>query len=151
MGVLGVYKESVTMVNRTSRPLNVRYDGEDMTLQPGENPGFPRVAVPFARNQNPLMGSKHPINPRKFISLVGVKAAPGQKQVDDITPIDEETLERADHKLEVIDRSGEFHNSAMRGNVKVLNRGFDPDEAGCGGDFAGTSTDINSGLSAKLG
>lgn len=150
MGVLGVLKDSITLVNRTSRNLNVRYDGEDITLPPGENPGFPLVAVPYAKNQNPLMGSKHPINPRKFISLVGIKAAKGQRQVDDISPIDDETMERADHKLEVIDRTGEFHNRPLRSNVKVLNRGFDPDEAGCGGDN-GTSVDINSGLSSKLG
>lgn len=128
MGILGVYRDAVTLVNRTSRPLNVRYDGEDITLQPGENPGFPKVAVEFAKRQNPLMGSKHPNDPRRFIVLVGVKAAEGQKQKDDITPIDDATMRVADGKLELVDRSGEFHGVPMR-KVAVLNRGYSAFEA----------------------
>lgn len=124
MGILGQLRDSVTLVNRTNRVLNVRYDGEDISLQPGETPGFPLVAVGFAKRQNPLMGSKHPINPNKFICLVGVK---GTK--DDVTPIPDEVLERADRKLEVVDRDGEHWGRPMRGNVKVLNRGFDAYEA----------------------
>ena len=124
MGILGTFGNSVCLVNRTSRSLNVRYDGEDITLHPGENPGFPAVAVPYAKKQNPLMGSKHPINPNKYISLVGVKDTK-----DDITSIPDSVLERADKKFEVIDRSGEFHNSPMRQNVRLLNRGFDAYEA----------------------
>lgn len=128
MGVLGTFRDSVTLVNRTNRVLNVRYDGEDISLKPGENPGFPLVAVPYAKRQNPLMGSKHPTSPTKFIALVGVK---GGK--DDVSPISAETLARADAKLEVYDRSGEHWNKPMRQNVKLLNRtGFDPEEAAVG-------------------
>ncbi len=144
MGVLGIFKDAVTLVNRTSRVLSVRYDGEDISLQPGENPGFPAVAVPFAKRQNPLMGSKHPINPNRFISLVGVK---GSK--DDCTPIPDAVLEAADRKLEVIDRNGEFYNSQMRQNVKVLNRGFDPYEAMA--DPGALLGDANAALDGKLG
>lgn len=151
MGVLGVFNNSVTLINRTSRILTVRYDGEDIQLQPGENPGFPAIAVPFARKQNPLMGSKHPVNPLKYISLVGVKAKPGEKQVDAIEVIPDEVLEKADRKLEVIDRTGEFHGRPMRQNVRVLNHGFDPFEAGVGSMDGGTSVDINSALDSKLG
>lgn len=124
MGVLGTFGSSVTIVNRTDRPLNVRYDGEDITLQPGENPGFPSVAVPYAKNQNPLMGSKNPINPTKFICLVGVK---GTK--DDCSPIPPEVLAIADGKLEVVDRSGEFWGEVMGKRVLLRRRGFDPYEA----------------------
>lgn len=149
MGILGVYKESITLVNRTSRELNVRYDGEDITLQPGENPGFPQVAVPYAKRQNPLMGSKHPVNPTRYISLVGVKAKPGEKQQDDITPISDETLEAADRELEVIDRSGKYYGRPMRQNVKLLNHGFDMYDAQVGaGALLG---DANGGLDGKLG
>lgn len=128
MGILGNYKDAVTLVNRTSRNLTVRYDGEDSIITPGENPGFPKVAVEFAKRQNPLMGSKHPNDPRKFIILVGVKAAAGEKQKDDITPISDDVLRTADGKLELMDRSGEFHGIPMR-KVKVLNRGYSPYEA----------------------
>jgi hypothetical protein len=142
MGILGVYRDAVTLVNRTSRPLNVRYDGEDITIQPGENPGFPRVAVEFAKRQNPLMGSKHPNDPRRFIMLVGVKAAEGQKQKDDITPISDDVLHQADGKLELVDRSGEFHGMPMR-KVKVLNQGYTPYEAEAA---QGGSFDVNKAI-----
>lgn len=146
MGVLGVYKDAVTLVNRTNRVLNVRYDGEDIQLKPGENHGFPAVAVPYAKKQNPLMGSKHPINPNKYISLVGVKADNPAEQRDDITPIPEEVLRAADRKLEVIDRSGEFHGEPLRQNVKLLKRtGFDPFEAGVGA-LEGTAADFDPGF-----
>lgn len=124
MGVLGVFRDAVTLVNRTSRVLSCRYDGEDINLQPGENHGFPLVAVPYAKKQNPLMGSGHPINPAKFISLVGVKDTK-----DDVTPIDDATMAIADTKLELLDRSGEFHGEPMR-KVKLLRKkGFDAFEA----------------------
>lgn len=132
MGVLGYFRDAVTLVNRTSRVLNVRYDGEDIQLQPGENPGFPRPAVGFAKRQNKLMGSQHPLNPMRFISLVGVKAKAGEKQADDITPIPDEILARADKQLEVVDRHGEFwgETGGLRSNVKVLRKvPFDAFEA----------------------
>lgn len=116
MGLLGAYKESVTLVNRTSRILSVRYDGEDTTIRPGENPGFPKVAVPFAKRQNILKGSRHPVNPNLFVCLVGVKDTK-----DDITPISDETLEKADAKYEAIDRDGEFWGEPER-KVKLMRR-----------------------------
>lgn len=146
MGILGVFNNAITLVNRTSRDLIVRYDGEDIVLKPGENPGFPTVAVPYAKKQNPLMGSKHPINPLKFISLVGVKGK------DDCSPISDETLAKADQKLEVVDRTGEFHGRPMRQNVKVLNTGFDPFEADvASGDMSAILGDANSSLDRTLG
>lgn len=150
MGVLGIFRDAVTIVNRTKgaggfeTDLTVRYDGEDIVLKPGDNPGFPMVAVPYAKKQNPLMGSKHPTNPTKYISLVGVKDTK-----DDITPIPESVLRRASEKLEVIDRSGEFHNRPMRQNVKVLNKGYDPYEAMA--DPGALLGDPNASLDAKLG
>lgn len=116
MGVLGTFRDAVTLVNRTPGDLNVRFDGEDIRLKPGENPGFPRVAIPYAKKQNPLMGSKHPVNPTLYICLVGVKDTK-----DDCSPISAETLNVAAGKLEVIDRSGEFHGEPQRA-VKLLKR-----------------------------
>jgi hypothetical protein len=142
MGVLGVYRDAVILVNRTNRILNVRYDGEDIKLQPGENPGFPVIAVSFAKAQNPLMGSRHPNSPGKFISLVGVK-----NTKDDVTTIPQAVLDEADGELEVIDRKGKYWGRPMRQNVRLLNRGFDPEEAGVGGSYQ----DSNMALDAKLG
>jgi len=125
MGVLGNYKESITLVNRTNRVLSVRFDGEDTHLQPGENPGFPKVAVPYAKKQNPLMGSKHPIDPRRYICLVGVK---GTK--DDCTPIPQDVLDRADACLEVVDRDGLFYGEPMEKRVLLKKTGYSAYEAG---------------------
>jgi hypothetical protein len=145
MGVLGTFRDSVTLVNRTTRDLNVRYDGEDITLKPGENPGFPAVAVSYAKAQNKLNGSQHPINLNKYIALVGVK---GSK--DDVTPIPDEVLARADAKFEIVDRDGSHWGSPMRQNVKLLNRGFDAFEAGVGA-MDGTNIDSNATLDKALG
>jgi hypothetical protein len=131
MGVLGHFKDSVTIVNRTigagayERVLNVRYDGEDITLQPGENHGFPRVAVPYAIKQNPLMGSKHPIDPRKFISLIGVE---GSKNYP-VTPIPEDVLRKAAGALEVVDRDGSFYGEPMEKRQLLKRSGFTAYEA----------------------
>jgi hypothetical protein len=124
MGVLGTFGSSVTLVNRTNRNLSCRYDGEDITLHPGDNAGFPLVAVPYAKKQNPLMGSKHPNDPRRYISLVGVK---GTK--DDCTPIPDEVMAIADGKLEVVDRSGEFHGEPMGKRVLLKKSGYTAYEA----------------------
>lgn len=143
MGVLGIMRDSVTLVNRTNRDLSVRYDGEDITLHPGDNPGFPLVAVPYAKKQNPLMGSKHPTNPNKYICLVGVKGK------DNCDPIPAETLKVADTKLEVVDRDGSFWGRPLRQNVKLLNREYDPFEAMA--DPGALMGDANGALDTKLG
>jgi len=144
MGVLSHHDTSVTLINRTQgagkfeRELTVRFDGEETHLKPGENPGFPRIAVPFAKRQNFLMGSRHPTNPLLYVSLVAVK---GEDSEDDSRLLTEEELEAASHKLEAIDRSGEYYGEPLRQNVALARRkGFTPFEAQVGmGDtgFAG--------------
>jgi hypothetical protein len=110
MGVLANYSDSVTLINRTTSPLQVRYDGEAITLQPGENPGFPKVAVQFAKNQNLLKGTLHPNgNMKSATCMVGVK---GSK--DNCTPIDPEVLAEAAAKYELWDRDGSVHGEPMR-------------------------------------
>jgi hypothetical protein len=122
MGVLGHFKESAVVHNRTlgagafERILSVRYDGEDINLVPGPNV-LPKVAIPYAIKQNPLMGSKHPVDPRKFISLVGVE---GSKNYP-ITPIPESVLAKAAQALEVVDRDGSFYGEPMEAR-KLLKR-----------------------------
>jgi len=66
--------ESVTLFNRTQGNLRCMFDGQDFTIKPGKNHGFPRVAVRFAKDQNPVMGSEDPYNPHDVQFLVGVAA-----------------------------------------------------------------------------
>jgi hypothetical protein len=138
MGILGHYADTVTLVNRTigaeefERDLNVRYDGEDLTLKPGENTGVPRVAAQFALNQNPLMGSANPLQATKYaVCLVGIKADPdhGVKGTD-CTPISKVVLAKAAGKYEVLDRSGEFWDEPMQKAVlRRKKKAYDPSEA----------------------
>ncbi len=71
---MGIFYESVTLINRAPIDLTVMFDGQCKTLKPGENV-VPAVVVDFAKNQNPIMGTQDPNNPSisggKY--LVGVK------------------------------------------------------------------------------
>lgn len=102
------FQETVTLINRTQKKLYVRFDGIDSPIQPGENHGFPKEAVPYARMQNPLMGSEDPYNPGHYISLVGVKGR------DDCSPLeqDETKPQRIDRTL--LQDSGRTHE-VLRG------------------------------------
>jgi hypothetical protein len=142
MGILGTYRESATIVNRTigagkyERKLTVRYDGEDMELKPGENANFPKEAIPFAIKQNIVMGSRNATDPRQFISMVGVVGS----RLYPCDPIPEEVLEAASKKLEIHDRNGEFWGEPLPNKVKLLKRtGHSPFDAL---ENVGTSMDI---------
>ena len=59
---MGIFYEQVELVNRTPVNLSVRFDGQEKTLKPGTNM-VPAVVVPYAKNQNPIMGSQNPNDP----------------------------------------------------------------------------------------
>lgn len=90
----------VTVVNRTSKPLFYTYDSREYTLDPGENPVL-STHVHYAKSQNVQMGSQDPYDtsPGSRVYLVGLRAKKGQKQKDDISP-----LEQSD-AIEILDRS----------------------------------------------
>ena len=59
---MGIFYESQAIVNRAPIDISVTFDGQELTLKPG--PGtLPKVAVPFGKNQNPVMGSVDFANP----------------------------------------------------------------------------------------
>ncbi len=145
MGLLSHYGSAVTLINRTigagefEQNLNARYDGEDITLKPGENPGVPLVVVDFAKRQNVLKGSVHPLNPNKFICLIGVKEDPK----DICTPIPEAVMRQAAAKYENLDRSGEFWDEPMapvKLNRKKLTYSPEVARANVGGGFDAAPT-----------
>lgn len=92
----GIFQEMVELVNRAPEPLSVQFDGQSKVLAPGVNL-VPRVVVPFAKNQNPVMGTQDPYNPHitGCQYLVGVVAPVGAKQKDPIEPLTDE--EWAEH------------------------------------------------------
>jgi hypothetical protein len=59
---MGIFYDQIEVFNRAPVPLSVRFDGQELTLPPG--PGrLPSITIPFAMNQNPVMGSQDPNNP----------------------------------------------------------------------------------------
>ena len=65
----------VTVHNRTSKPREVRYDGQTGVIPPF--PGFAqmsKIAADRALQQNRIPGTEDPYNPREFQSYVGVEA-----------------------------------------------------------------------------
>lgn len=83
---MGIFYEMVKVVNLAPVPINVRFDGQDMTIEPGEAM-LPRVAVVFAKNQNPVMGTQSASNP----SITGAKYLIGVVGTRDrITPLTRE-------------------------------------------------------------
>ena len=71
---MGVFQDLVTVVNRAPIPITVTFDGQEITLQPGENP-LPKIAVRYAKNQNPIKGTADLNNPHISGAqyLLGVK------------------------------------------------------------------------------
>jgi hypothetical protein len=74
---MGVFQETVQLVNRAPVNLTVTFDGQSKTLVPGVN-SIPQVSVSFAKNQNPIMGSHDPYNPhangaRYLVGVIGSK------------------------------------------------------------------------------
>jgi len=93
----------VCLVNRAPHALDVMFDGKHYPLQSGEN-YVPVELVRYAKNQYPIMGSAHPYSPSVCQYQVGVKAAKGEAQRDDISPLTIEQLQG----IERIDRSKLF-------------------------------------------
>lgn len=92
---MGVFYEQAEVINRTSRVLHCRFDGQDMELQPNYTPEgeriadvhnmLPVIAIPYAKSQNVRMGSEDPLDPSEYEVLVGVVAKKGAKQKDDLS------------------------------------------------------------------
>ena len=62
-GGWGIFQETTTLFNRGREAVSVRFDGSEKTLYPGNNTSIPLLAVPYARKQNPIMGSEEFLNP----------------------------------------------------------------------------------------
>lgn len=67
------FGNTVTLVNRTTKPLQCKWDGVEYPLPVGEIPNCPLKVARAAVTQNIQMGSRHPNNPSHFVSLFGIK------------------------------------------------------------------------------
>ncbi len=79
---MGVFQDMVEVVNRTSEPIDIMFDGQRHTLLPNytadgqpiegvRNP-IPRQVVPYALNQTVILGSEAFTNPGSFKSKIGI-------------------------------------------------------------------------------
>ena len=85
---MGIFYQQVELVNRTSLPLEIMYDGQRVYLKPnytaaGERiPGVinlvPKQVVPNALNQTVVMGSERAKDPSHFESKIGLVPTPEQ-------------------------------------------------------------------------
>lgn len=94
---MGVFYEQTEVVNRTSKKLSVRFDGQDIELEPNYTEDgalipdvhnmIPSITVPYAKSQNVLMGSEDPLDPSDYEVLIGRVAnkKKNEKQVDDLS------------------------------------------------------------------
>ena len=59
---MAVFQTLVPIYNRAPVALSVRFDGQEKTIEPGED-HIPDVTVMYVKNQNPIMGSADVNNP----------------------------------------------------------------------------------------
>lgn len=59
---MGIFHQQSKVFNRAPVALRVRFDGQETDIPPGES-YIPTATVPFAKNQNPIMGKSDPYNP----------------------------------------------------------------------------------------
>ena len=78
---MGIFYDQVTIINLAPIPLNVTFDGQTMRVPPGES-SVPKVVVPYAKNQNVIMGSADADNPNisGALSLISVKGSKKDRQ-----------------------------------------------------------------------
>lgn len=81
---MGVFYETAPCLNRTPIDLTVTFDGQCKTLSAGSITHLPKVAIQFAKNQNPVMGSQSIHNPH----ITGAKYLVADLSADD-TPDNE--------------------------------------------------------------
>ncbi len=79
---MGIFQETMEIVNRSSKQLEIIYDGQRIYVEPNYEVGGKRIAsvhtsvpkqvIPYALNQNVVMGSEDAVDPSDFRSLIGV-------------------------------------------------------------------------------
>ena len=85
----------VTLVNRTSKPLEGCFDGQRYVIGPRGEKAMMANAAEQIKRQNPLMGSEDPSDPRSPIFLAGIK-----EWDDDVSLLEQsESIERFDRSL----------------------------------------------------
>lgn len=115
---MGIFQNMVMVKNLAPIPLRVTFDGQTTEIPPGVSP-LPRVTVPYAMNQNPIMGTHDADNP----NISGGKylvVAVGSKY--DRDPLSKEEWEEHCNRPCRIDEQEFFANRLVSGE-RVVRRG----------------------------
>ncbi len=89
----GIFMEIVTLINRTSKVLDGKWDGKPYRLQPHSKQAYPVLVAEAFKRQNVVMGSENPYT-GEMDYLVGI-----EEQGDPITPIEQtQVITRMDRK-----------------------------------------------------
>jgi hypothetical protein len=139
---MGIFHEQVEVVNRTSKVLAVRFDGQDMEIEPNyDEQGnrlegvvnfIPKVAMSYARAQNPIMGSESVTDPSAFDCLLGFIPKKGEKfhpsyMVTDFFDVTADALEKGTDALTRVPLSEVLEDDPQVKDVKVRGRRTDVD------------------------
>lgn len=128
-------RDLVTLINRTSKPLEYRFDGIDEILTPGENPGVPRKHIESAKNQNKRMGTEKFYNPNDFVCLVGVKDSK-----DDCSPIEQSDAPQVIDRDDKNERDGQVSETRKAPGPTVFDSRM-PGSEDSSAAFSGTQGD----------
>lgn len=120
---MGIFQQMTKVFNRAPIPLRVRFDGQELDVPPGEYQ-IPTLSVPFAKNQNPIMGQSDPWNPHisggKYL-IVEVDYAP---EADQCVPLTREEWESHLNRPCRIDEQALFESVLGKGErVEVRGKG----------------------------
>lgn len=141
---MGIFLETVEIFNRAPIEVTVQFDGQCKTLKPGKNI-VPAVTVPYAKNQNPIMGTQDPYNPH----IGGCKYLIGVVGKDDCAPLTQEEWEehlsrpcREDEKIRFQDKYGSDPKARLvaygKGRKTTANSRYDAGSSPAGlSDFSG--------------
>lgn len=103
---MGIFYEHTVVINRAPIDITVTFDGQCKTLKPGAN-SIPSKTIPYAKNQNPIMGTQDPNNPTIWGGryLIGV---PGEDLPEDCEPLSEEAWQNHLGQPQRIDSEAAF-------------------------------------------
>lgn len=92
---MGVFLDQVEVVNRAPWPLNVRFDGQEISIPTGKSI-IPRITLLYALNQNPMMGTGDVDNPNVggCEYLIGIPEKASKYPCEPLTP-EEIALQRS--------------------------------------------------------
>lgn len=121
---MGIFYEQVVVINLAPISLTVTFDGQQMTMPVGESI-LPKIVVPYAKNQNPVMGSQDADNPnisgaRYLISVKGSKKDRQEPLSEDEWQAHLDAPSRINTEMFFGDRLGQGERMMVRGKGRKV-------------------------------